>query len=157
MTALAILGSAISTSLMSRGRSITTDLPTPSGMKREFRSLPTTSMPLAPVAGALTLPGRGSPAGGGSIATIPNVAINAASEVVRISVALVMLRSLVGTFSVGADSALPLLGRPDLWSKNAGLRFDTDRTGRAVPMPIRRVSAQAVPSRPAAAPAQAQA
>src|ERR1700748_973180 len=35
MTALATLGSATSTSLTSRGRSTTTDLPTPSAMKRE--------------------------------------------------------------------------------------------------------------------------
>src|SRR5580704_14275258 len=34
MTALAIFGSPISTSLALRGRSITTDLPTPSGRKR---------------------------------------------------------------------------------------------------------------------------
>jgi len=47
MTALAIFGSAMRTSLMSRGKSITTDFPTPSGMKREFRSLPTTSIPWA--------------------------------------------------------------------------------------------------------------
>jgi hypothetical protein len=33
---LAIFGSATSTSLMSRGKSITIDLPTPSGRKRAF-------------------------------------------------------------------------------------------------------------------------
>ena len=38
-TALAILGSATKTSLMSAGRSIATDLPTPSGTKRELASL----------------------------------------------------------------------------------------------------------------------
>src|SRR5271156_1043164 len=36
MTALAILGSATRTSLTSRGRSITTDLPMPSARKRVF-------------------------------------------------------------------------------------------------------------------------
>src|SRR5690349_19774156 len=41
-TALAILGSATSTSLVSRGRSITTDLPIPSWTKREDESEPTT-------------------------------------------------------------------------------------------------------------------
>src|ERR1700694_5177176 len=97
MTALAILGSAISTSLMSRGKSITTDFPIPSGMKRAFRSLPTTSIP-----GALTAPARWSLAGVGPIATIPSVVIDAASDAVWIIVVLAMLRSLVGAFSLGA-------------------------------------------------------
>src|SRR5215218_4987739 len=42
MTALANFGSATRTSLMSRGRSITTDLPMPSCTNREDESEPTT-------------------------------------------------------------------------------------------------------------------
>src|SRR5450432_2580884 len=100
MTALAILGSAISTSLMSRGRSITTDFPTPSGMKRAFRSLPTTSIPGAAAAAPT---GRWSLAEVGPIATIPSAVIDVASAAVRVSIVVAMVRSLVGAFGLDAD------------------------------------------------------
>src|SRR3954452_22122373 len=60
-TALANFGSATSTSLMSRGRSITTDFPMPSCTKRELESEPMTCRPPAP--GAPTAPGSAARAG----------------------------------------------------------------------------------------------
>jgi hypothetical protein len=81
--------------------------------------------------------------------------------VVRISIVLAMVRSLVGTFNVGADVAVLLKraallpGRPDLSSEAAGLRFDTDQSGRAPPRPARRVAARAAASRLVGATARA--
>src|SRR5690349_20609329 len=82
---------------MSRGRSITTDLPTPSGMKWEVASLPTTSA--AGTTGTLV---RGSPAelGGAARSAIP--AIRQASVAVRISVDFAMLRSFAVTLTLVA-------------------------------------------------------
>src|SRR5712692_2522260 len=75
MTALAIFGSATSTSLMSRGRSITTDVPIPSGTNWEPLSLAATW-----ITGA-----RGSAAGARPVAANPKAVINATSSAVRIS------------------------------------------------------------------------
>src|SRR5262249_8197618 len=55
MTALAVVGSATSTSLTSRGSSMTTDFPTPSGTKRELASLLTRRMTDAGASAAGTL------------------------------------------------------------------------------------------------------
>ena len=86
MTALAILGSATSTSLMSRGRSITTDLPIPSGTKRELASLPTSW-----ITGGV----RESAAGARPVAANPNAMSTAISNVMRISVELPMVSFLI--------------------------------------------------------------
>src|ERR1700737_4777983 len=81
MTALAILGSATSTSLMSRGRSMTTDLPTPSGTNCEAASLATTL-----IAGARGSPNiGGSAAGAQPVSARPIAAIKPKSSAVRIS------------------------------------------------------------------------
>src|SRR5262249_43802786 len=87
ITALAVVGSATSTSLMSRGSSITTDLPTPSGTKREVAS-PATSW----ITGT-----DGSAAGAMPAAANPSAMIAATSSVVRISVAFAIKVPLVSS------------------------------------------------------------
>src|SRR5262249_43970293 len=117
MTALAKLGSPTSTSLTSRGRSITTDLPIPSGTNWELASLPTTLITAAPcslgIAGAGTAaePGAGagvrtraSAAGARPVAASPNAVINATSRAVRISDMFPMIGPLIVTsFRRGRD------------------------------------------------------
>src|ERR1700684_4617161 len=79
MTALAIFGSATSTSLTSRGRSRTTDLPTPSGTKREVASL--AAIATTGTRGSL---GAGPPATTG-VTTPPNAPNRATKLTERIS------------------------------------------------------------------------
>ena len=77
---MAIFGSATSTSLMSRGMSITTDLPIPSGTNWESASLAATW-----ITGGEPRTMRGSAAGARPVAASPKAAIRAASSAVWIS------------------------------------------------------------------------
>src|SRR5437588_12756749 len=78
-------GSATSTSLMSRGRSMTTDLPTPRGTKRALASLPTSS-----------ITGRfPSAAGDWCRAARKDAMVAMTSSVVRISVGFDIVVSLI--------------------------------------------------------------
>jgi hypothetical protein len=80
ITALAIFGSATSTSLTSRARSTTTDLPTPSGIKFEPNSDATTFTP--PAAGS-----RGAAAPSGAAASANGAINSAAARSVRLAIA----------------------------------------------------------------------
>src|SRR3954447_7700887 len=79
MTALAILGSATSTSLTSRGKSMTTDLPTPIGTKRTVASLAAIV-----TTGARASVGAGAPAYAGIAVLAPSAPSRAAKLTVRI-------------------------------------------------------------------------
>src|SRR5213079_3131931 len=83
-TALANFGSATSTSLMSRGRSITTDLPMPSCTKRDEESEPTTW--IDPVCAAM--PG-GSAANAAPKQVASTVTPSAARVKLRVAISLV--------------------------------------------------------------------
>src|SRR5258708_36581666 len=72
----------------------------------------------------------------GPLATMPKVVINVASEVMRVSIMVAILRSLVDTFGVGADVVVPREqtdrpspGWPDGPPGTAGLGCATDRSG----------------------------
>ena len=89
---------------MSRGRSRTTDLPMPSGTKREFWSLPTTWITGAPFSigicasiGARGLTRR-SAAAAKLTSAVPAMAISAAADAVRINVLFAIMFVL---FTVG--------------------------------------------------------
>src|SRR3977135_1078897 len=84
--ALAIFGSEINTSLMSRGRSITTDLPIPSRTKREVASLPTTWITASCGLAAAAL----------SALATQSAAITGTSDAMPISVLQVMSHSPLG-------------------------------------------------------------
>src|SRR5262249_35519997 len=92
-----MLGSQTSTSLMSRGRSITTDLPPPSGRNWELASPPTTVITgvRAPFPGT-----GGSAAGAWPVAASPKAAINATSNATRMSDVFPMSGPLIVPFSL---------------------------------------------------------
>src|ERR1700704_6240336 len=85
MTALAVVGSATSTSLTSRGSSTTTDFPMPSGTKRELASLLTRRMMGATASVASTQVG----------AVIQDAATTAANKAVRVCVRCAIVVSLI--------------------------------------------------------------
>src|SRR5579872_7308028 len=88
---------------MSRGNSMTIDLPTPSETKRAVWSPLTTSVPTGPT--GATLAGRWSPATVGPPVLIASVAASAANEVVRIKNVLAMARPPVGVLGAGSATA----------------------------------------------------
>src|SRR3954451_13616485 len=91
MTALAVVGSATSTSLTSRGRSTTTDFPMPSGTNRELASLLTRRMMGATASAASMRVG----------AVIQDAATTAANKAVRVCVRCAIVVSLIGSLSNG--------------------------------------------------------